>query len=719
MTFGNKPPASKGKPSPNRKNVAGPGDKRCSFANGACEMKATVGSLCRMHYNRKYDGKLSKQEAEVTKLQKKQEDADKRKAEVLSKLTPEQMEKLFLTPCKNRQELMNFVKFFFGLHLPDTTVSRFADINPFDALWLLYQATVLNKDIGSNNLILCAGRGSGKTLIISISQLLAVIHGKRDVVHVGAILSQAQRCYQYVQGFYLNAKIKPILSPPSIPEDQRMLKKDTMHKSVINTGGRDNTIEILPCTLKAVNGPHVSYVSVDEVDTLQTGEGMRAYKDISGMLDSRDGKRPIRVDISTRKTRHGLMNQMMENAEKQGKLLKRWTVLEFTERCPDTRSGIMKQNYFVDQQKASVLKPEDYKKLPESQKKEYVEHEMLIGCEKCPINFSCLGDAKNQVSKSPMLKSINEIAAKALVEGPDWTLSQLFNLKPSAEGVVFKEFDQRLHVKNWNQMWAILTGTEFPGICDHDIFIKKCLSMGLQSFGGVDWGWANPSTLVVFFVDKKDNIYVVRCDGATYTSNALWIDHIKTKWHNKYKVSLYFPDSANPGDVQEMNRAGLTASDKTSKCRVESGVQVIKKWLRAPGSVQPKLFVSEETCKPLIKEFETFHYETTADGETTDKFAKEADHWLDGLRYAMESIFGGQQAIVGSNSMESMDTTQIVNARGEYFKPPSPEEWARVNGITINPDVGRDKLGKVGRLSELESDGEDEESNGGNFMWSF
>jgi hypothetical protein len=379
----------------------------------------------------------------------------------------------------------------------------------------------------------------------------------------------------------------------------------------------------------------------------------------------------------------------------------------------------MKQNYFVDSQKASVLKPEDYSKLPESQKKEYIEHDMYIGCGVCPLAPYCLGDAKKQTSKSPMLKSLNEVAAKALVEGPDWTISQLFNLKPSAEGIVFKEFDQRTHVKNWNQMWALLTGTDYPGVCDHDMFIKKCHAMGLQAYGGVDWGWSNPSTLVVFFVDKKDNIYIVRCDGATYTSNAQWIHHMKTKWHSKYKVSLYFPDAANPGDVQEMNRAGLTSSDKTSKCRVESGVQVIKKWLRAPGSVQPKLFLAEETCKPLTKEFELFHYETSADGEATDKFAKESDHWLDALRYAMESIFGGTQAVLSSNSMESLDTTQIVNSRGEYLKPPTPEEWARVNNITLRPESSMDKLGKIGRLSELESDGDDEEDNSGGFTWSF
>jgi hypothetical protein len=556
------------------------------------------------------------------------------------------------------------------------------------------------------------------TLVVSIAQLLAVIHGKRDVVHVGAILSQAERCYQYVQGFLLSDKIRPIVSPANVPEQFRMLKKDTMHKSVINTGGRDNTIEILPCTLKSVNGPHVSFVTVDEIDTLQTGENMRAYKDISGMLDSRDGKKAIRVDISTRKSRHGLMNQLMENAEKSGKILRRWTVFEFTRRCPDSRSGTMKQNYFIDQMKFDIKLPEDHAKLPDSQKKEYLEYDMLSGCYRCPLAPVCLGDARKQMSKSPMLKTIDEVAAKVLAEGPDWCLSQLMNLKPSVEGIVFKEFDERNHILNWNQMWTKLTSTDFPGVCDHDIFVKKCLSMGLQAYAGIDWGWSNPSTLVVFFVDRKENIYVVRCDGQTYASNPAWIHHVKTKWHSKYKISLYFPDSANPGDIKEMNLAGLTASDKAGKSKIETGIQIIKKWLRSPGTASPKLFLADETCQPLIKEFQTFHYKTSADGQIGDDFDKGNDHWLDALRYVIEGIFGGNQAVLSSESMESMDTTNIVNAKGEYFKPPTPEEWMRVNGVSAHLPTSESKLGKVGRLSELDT-AEDEDESSGGFSWSF
>lgn len=1115
--------------------------KKCS--HNTCEKKAFSKGFCRYHYRVNSEGGLVAERKLNQELTKKEEKAT-RKLEILNKLSQSDLEKMFLTPCKTREELMNFVKFFLGLHLPDVNVSRFTDTNPFDVLWQLYQLTVLERDLGIKELIYCASRGSGKcskkgtlittkngpktienvttkdivwtgwswqpvvetfdegikdgvsittltgtltgslkhriqaldpksgkidwvfmkdltigqwvyrtnvnqkydqyleldydsflrngycetvnevkfdkhyfydlevakdhsytsngfvshnTLAVAIAQLLAVIHGKRDVVHVGAIMSQAERCYQYVQGFLLSERVKPIVSPSGSVQSLNILLKDTMSKSVLNIGNRNCSIEILPCTLKAVNGPHVSFVTVDEVDTLSTAEAMRAYKDISGMLDSRDGRKAIRVNISTRKSRYGLMNELMENADKQGKTVFRWTVFEFMSRCPDSRSGVMKQNYFIDQMKFDLKTPEDFVKLPDSHKKEYTEYEMYSGCRTCALAPICLGDAKKQTSRSPMLKTIDEVAQKVLGEGPDWALSQLMNLKPSVEGIVYKEFDERLHIKNWNQMWETLTNSPFPGTCDHDMFIKKCFSsdtevmtnngfklfkdltsydsiatlnndgqleyqipkdyisyhykgkminiyneiggnghhmdmlvtpnhdveylhgrnfrkkqkidfkkvradevqnindfyvpstwlkdsedkpdiespipfmtgdqffaylglwlsegamsrngfgkmlsvsqvkdqksvdkvfdlidsikwpnewhlkrdhrflqggsfrsyseelwnflkplhyavsksipryiletasrrqleillhwlcfgdgaymfdgskqqpyystgskqladdvqelcfrlgyksslskrddrgkyhnktgtkylnryrvcfhwktsnkpadksyyinngqnksefnqkiqknisevdyddlvycvtmpssrlfvrrngvitlsgnchsMGLSAFAGIDWGWSNPSTLVVFFIDKRENIYIVRCDGQTYVSNPTWIHHIKTKWHNRYKISLYFPDTADPGNLQEMAKVGLSASDKAGKSKIETGVQVIRKWLRAPGSASPKIFLNSETCKPLIKEFQSYHYKTAADGNVSDDIDTENDHY--------------------------------------------------------------------------------------------
>jgi hypothetical protein len=437
------------------------------------------------------------------------------------------------------------------------------------------------------------------------------------------------------------------------------------------------------------------------------------------MLDSKRGRKSLRVGISTRKSRYGLMNQQIEDAVAQGRTVKRWTVLEFSERCPDERSGTTPTVGYYLQDTMEVLSEEAWAKKDTKKQQEYVKHEFAgEGCLKCPMAALCLSDAKKQKSKSPMLKPISDAIKKTRENGPDWAISQLYNLKPSVEGIVYKEFEEKDHVKDWNQLWNILTGQEYPGECNHDIFVKKCHSMGLTCYAGIDWGWSNPSTVVLFFVDKRENIYVVRCDGRTYTNNPTWCQIIKSKWHHMYRCQLYFPDLANPGDAQTMRTEGLPCPSEVEK-NTDSGVQVVKKWLRSLASPHPKLFFARETCGPIIKEFGLYHYKTDAAGKITDDVEKENDHWLDALRYAMYSLFGKTVAIVADPEYDR--NSKITDQFGNFSRMPSPEEFASTRNIKINPDVEKNsKLGQIGKKSDLEADDVDMNGIGGdgNFLWS-
>jgi hypothetical protein len=177
---------------------------------------------------------------------------DKHRTDRMASLTPEQLEKLFMTPCKSERDLKNYIKFFFGLHLPDHKVSRYADTTPFGAIWEVYNICVnkVNPE-GVQELLYVAGRGSGKTLGMALAELLVILHDQRDTVHVGAILSQAKRCYEYQQKFLLMDPIKNIVMPAKVSEDTRILAKSTMEKSTFNIRNNKITLEVLPCTLRA------------------------------------------------------------------------------------------------------------------------------------------------------------------------------------------------------------------------------------------------------------------------------------------------------------------------------------------------------------------------------------------------------------------------------------------------------------------------------------
>lgn len=174
------------------------------------------------------------------------------KNKVKSIITLEQERKILLTPCKTIKELKAWIKYFLNLELPDVTVSRYSDTNPLMVIWEVYDICVnKNNPEKVKELLFVAGRGSGKTLGMAIAELMILLHDKREVVHVGAILNQAERCYAYQKNFLYNRKLKPLVAPNDFPEDQRILEKANMSKSIFNIGGEKLTLEVIPCTLKA------------------------------------------------------------------------------------------------------------------------------------------------------------------------------------------------------------------------------------------------------------------------------------------------------------------------------------------------------------------------------------------------------------------------------------------------------------------------------------
>lgn len=167
-------------------------------------------------------------------------------------LSIEQRKRLFFKKCTTKEELSKFIQVFFGLHLPDQTVSRFADTNPLDIIWEVYDICVnKNNPEDIEELLYVAGRGSGKTLGMAIAELLVMLHDGRDACHVGAVLAQAKRCYEYQTKFMLSKRIRPIIEDKSVPQEDRVLQKLNMEKSTFNINDETVTLEVLPCTLKA------------------------------------------------------------------------------------------------------------------------------------------------------------------------------------------------------------------------------------------------------------------------------------------------------------------------------------------------------------------------------------------------------------------------------------------------------------------------------------
>lgn len=516
---------------------------------------------------------------------------------------------------------------------------------------------------------------SHNTLGMAVAEFAILIHDIRSIVHVGATQGQADRCYTLVQNFILNNKIQPLIFPKGVKDSQKIVKKLTISETTVNINGEKATLEVLPCTLKALNGPHVPLIVVDEIDTI-SGEGLKAYKEISGMLDSRGDKKALRVGISTRKSQHGLMNQQIETAHETGVSLRMWTCFEFSQACPYESDNPTPIDLYVDIYGFKIIHPEDYEKLENKDKIKYT----LISfpeqkCEKCPIAPMCQGDAKNQKSDSKFLKPISDIIKKVKKEGPDWALAQLMNLKPSLEGVVFKEFNEEKHIKDLREIWSIVFPNKpIPDNLTKKAFINFAKQQGGRIYCGIDFGWSSPST-ATFLLHTKNNFFIVLgTHGVINVSKPNWLLTIKEKYAPIYQPEAYYIDIADPSDVVTAQEVGLFVGNKTTKKQTrEYGVQIIKKLLYSLESPIPLLYLLKGETEDIVFEFKMFHYKMNTDGTTSDILDDEHDHFIDGLRYIVTDICQ-QGSYIIQDGYETDTEYKVIRGVGFKSEPKTLNE---------------------------------------------
>ena len=75
-------------------------------------------------------------------------------------LTSEQLRQLFFAKCKDRDHLHEWIQLFWGVNLPKSTVSRYSNCNPLDAVWNVYNACIW--DMKGLDVLYIAPRAGGK-----------------------------------------------------------------------------------------------------------------------------------------------------------------------------------------------------------------------------------------------------------------------------------------------------------------------------------------------------------------------------------------------------------------------------------------------------------------------------------------------------------------------------------------------------------------------------
>jgi phage terminase large subunit len=170
-------------------------------------------------------------------------------------------------------------------------------------------------------------------------------------------------------------------------------------------------------------------------------------------------------------------------------------------------------------------------------------------------------------------------------------------------------------------------GLVYPDFNDRMLFEKAPDRPFNKVLAGIDWGYTNPAGLVVVGQDYDNHYWVLDEYYAKQKTTSEIINSAK-QFLAKYKVNVFYADSAEPDRIEEAKRANLYVREANKDIKL--GVDRVRQIIR-----EGRLHVSNQ-CRNFIDEIESYHYpEEEEAGFVKDLPKKEYDHLMDALRYAI------------------------------------------------------------------------------------
>ena len=612
---------------------------------------------------------------------------------------------MLLVPCKDAKALGNWFNIYLGVDLFSTTTSRFATSNPLEAAFEIYSHCINPTSDMPKNFLFASGRNTQKTLTLAAVNLAMILHDRRDVLHFAASKDQVKAAYKYFTDFCRKPYIKDLTNGEPTqseakffipkPNDSLWLSGKTgLEISLENPDAvRRVSMEIQPITPFSVQSRHLAGVSCDETHTLK-GQKLSAYADIQKIpTASKDGKPYVRYNISSRKSPHSIVEKEIAEAAKTDLIVKRWTVLEGTETCPDARSGTdWEHERYVDTINGKIVMPSDYQNMDPREQELYNKTTFASKCLSCPIASICLGDLKKPKPASKHLQPVSTVISDLLSSDREWFIAQCMSMQPLKEGQVFPKYNPRVHYITADEMYQKFMGQPSPGPQSMDSLIRLFRSKGLKAYLGLDWGFTHPTTFTLGFSDKKERIWVVY----SYAEVGMELDKHVIPWLLKLEQRVgkftIFPDTARPDNNTTLSKY-FTVDDSFDK-DTDLSVSIIRRMLSPNGKEEPDVFLLSPHCDPLNKEMQEYHYRTGSDGKPTDEIEKSNDDSVDGFRYLVLNVMMGNTILMAADSKPTpTDTRDTLYAN-------------QVQKLTGNP------FSTLKRNSDLTG-------TSGSFSWSF
>jgi PBSX family phage terminase large subunit len=203
--------------------------------------------------------------------------------------------------------------------------------------------------------------------------------------------------------------------------------------------------------------------------------------------------------------------------------------------------------------------------------------------------------ALTQEYKDELRNSYSGVFYQRYIEGK-WVL---------AEGIVYPDFDQELHVKEFT------------------------LVDSWRRIRGIDFGYTNPFVCLWGAIDEDGRLYIY---DEHYRAKTLIADHVAAIGKREGNFNFTVSDH----DAQE--RAELGFATRAAQKEVQLGIQKVTSRLLIAGDSRPRLFIHPR-CVNLIREFGMYRWNDIKEGKNEkEEPIKENDHAMDALRYMVMEL---------------------------------------------------------------------------------
>lgn len=151
-----------------------------------------------------------------------------------------------------------------------------------------------------------------------------------------------------------------------------------------------------------------------------------------------------------------------------------------------------------------------------------------------------------------------------------------------------------------------------------------------KRYYGLDFGFAvDPLSFVSMYYDsKREDLYIFDEIYQPKLTNRQAAGKIKEKITD---TALIRADSAEPKSIRELNELGIKVIPaKKGPDSVDFGI----KWLQGLSNI----YIDKNRCPNAYREFVTYEYEQTRDGQYISSYPDKNNHAIDAARYGLESV---------------------------------------------------------------------------------